>query len=149
MCIHSACELRLDHTTLRGEYCRRATKTTIRLVVITEVREGEVLRASDLSVTIRQGNESRRPLRQLPEGGRHRRSPLGSEDPMFSASWTGAFFDPRYFLGTSPMISEAPWTKALAWGWFSRPGLRHLRRVKFVDGNEAKSCKILSQEWAR
>jgi len=36
------------------------TTTTIRPVVITEVREAEVLRASDLSVSIRQGNESRR-----------------------------------------------------------------------------------------
>jgi len=36
------------------------TTTTIRPVVITEVREAEVLRASDLSVSIRQGTETRR-----------------------------------------------------------------------------------------
>ena len=36
------------------------TTTTIRPVIITEVREGEVLRASDLSVTIRTATDSRR-----------------------------------------------------------------------------------------
>ena len=36
------------------------TTTTVKPVVVTQVREAEVLRASDLSVTLREGDESRR-----------------------------------------------------------------------------------------